>query len=148
MRAYIPTQPSQDHALWRFAGLPGDRGRALISALQAGLPVEVLESIRDWSSMSQAEILRIAGINERNIARRKQAGSTLSADESERIARLVRVFDAAVQLFGGDKQEAGDWLRSPVKGLGQVSPLSLIATESGAIEVLDLIGRLEHGVIA
>ncbi|QXF34598.1 hypothetical protein CE143_16600 [Photorhabdus luminescens] len=85
---------------------------------------------------------------ERNVACRKNAGCVLSAEESERVARLIRVFDAAVQLFGGNKNEAWTWLKSPVKGLGGVTPISLIATESGALEVLDLIERLEHGVFS
>ncbi|WP_387555268.1 hypothetical protein [Photorhabdus sp. RM126S] len=33
---------------------------------------------------------------ERNVARRKNAGCILSAEESERVARFIRVFDAAV----------------------------------------------------
>ncbi|TNH43045.1 antitoxin Xre/MbcA/ParS toxin-binding domain-containing protein [Photorhabdus luminescens] len=83
---------------------------------------------------------------ERNIASRRNVGCILSVKESERIARLIRVFDAAVQLFGGNKNEAWTWLKSPVRSLGAVTPMSLIATESGSLEVLGLIGRLEHGV--
>ncbi|EYU15858.1 MULTISPECIES: antitoxin Xre/MbcA/ParS toxin-binding domain-containing protein [Photorhabdus] len=85
---------------------------------------------------------------EQNVIRRKNAGFVLSVEENERVARLIRVFDAAVQLFGGNKNEAWTWLKSPVKSLGAVTPMSLIATESGALEVLDLIGRLEHGVFS
>ncbi|WP_420854148.1 antitoxin Xre/MbcA/ParS toxin-binding domain-containing protein [Sodalis ligni] len=36
-------------------------------------------------------------------------------------------------------------MRTPEKGLGNVTPVSLLATERGALEVLDLMGRLEHG---
>ncbi|MEX6038669.1 antitoxin Xre/MbcA/ParS toxin-binding domain-containing protein [Providencia hangzhouensis] len=39
-------------------------------------------------------------------------------------------------------------LTTPVKGLGHLRPIELIATESGAIEVIDLIGRIEHGVFS
>ncbi|PWC16956.1 hypothetical protein DDT56_09335 [Brenneria corticis] len=46
------------------------------------------------------------------------------------------------------KEDAYRWLSLPVKGLGHVVPISRIATESGALEVLDLIGRLEHGVFS
>lgn len=146
MRTYIPAAQPGKAALWRVAGLPANTGRELTRALQAGLPVEVLDNIHLWAEMSKADILRIAGINERNVARRKSAGRTLSPDESERVARLVRVFDAAVQLFNGDKDAAWQWLRNPVKALGNIAPVTLVSTESGAIEVIDLIGRLEHGV--
>lgn len=148
MRAYTPFAQPIDKTLWRFAGLPGNRGLDLTNVLQSGLPIEVFDSIHKWSDMSKADIMRIAGIKERNVARRKNAGCVLSAEESERVARLIRVFDAAVQLFGGNKNEAWTWLKNPVRGLGAVTPMSLIATESGALEVLDLIGRLEHGVFS
>ncbi len=54
--------------------------------------------------------------------------------------------DAAVDLFGGDKGKAITWMSTPIKGLGYRSPDSLLETETGALEVCDLIGRLEHGV--
>ena len=62
-------------------------------------------------------------------------------------AASVRVLDAAVGYFG-NKDDAWNWLQSPVRGLGNVAPVDLIATETGALEVTDLIGRLEHGVFA
>lgn len=153
MRNYIPATIAQPAVqsfkpLWRFVGLPAERGIELTHFLRQGLSVSVLDNIQEWSGMSKTELLRISGINERNIARRKNAGHPLNVDESERIARLVRVFDAAVRLFDGDKLAASQWLNSPVKGLGHLCPIDLIATESGALEVIDLIGRVEHGVFA
>lgn len=153
MRNYIPALPAQPTTppfkpLWRFVGLPAERGIELTHFLRQGLSVTVLDNIQEWSGISKSELLRISGINERNVARRRNAGQPLNADESERIARLVRVFDAAVRLFNGDKLMASDWLNHPVKGLGHTRPIELIATESGALEVIDLIGRIEHGVFS
>lgn len=147
MKAYIPQGQLHDNALWRVAGFP-PRGLELTRMLASGLPVEVIDNIRHWSAMSRLEILQVTGLNERNIARRKSSGKNLTPEESERIARFVRVMDAAVQLFNGNKQDAIAWLSQPVKGLGNIAPISLLITENGALEVLDLIGRLEHGVFA
>lgn len=147
MRNWSPEHKPAENALWRFAGFPANRGIKLVQMLNEGLPVSILDNIHEWTEMSRADILRVTGINERNVARRKSAGHTLTPDESERIARLVRVVDAAVQFFGS-KKKAWEWLQTPVRGLGNVAPVSLIATESGALEVTDLIGRLEHGVFA
>lgn len=147
MKTWVPAEQPADNALWRYAGLPANRGMQLIELLSMGLPVSVLDNIHEWTEMSKTDILRITGINERNVARRKSAGGTLTPGESERVARFVRVLDTAVDYFGC-KQDAYDWLQSPVRGLGNVAPIDLIATESGALEVTDLIGRLEHGVFA
>lgn len=147
MKAWVPERKSDDNALWRYAGLPANRGIRLIQLLNEGLPISVLDNIHEWTEMSKSDILRVTGINGRNVARRKSAGHTLTPEESERIARFVRVLDTAVDYFGS-KQEAYDWLQAPVRGLGNIAPIDLIATESGALEVTDLIGRLEHGVFA
>ena len=147
MKTWVPAEQPADNALWRYAGLPANRGMQLIELLSMGLPVSILDNIHEWTEMSKTDILRITGINERNVARRKSAGGTLTPGESERVARFVRVLDTAVDYFGS-KQDAYDWLQAPVRGLGNVAPIDLIATESGALEVTDLIGRLEHGVFA
>ncbi|WP_039056371.1 antitoxin Xre/MbcA/ParS toxin-binding domain-containing protein [Enterobacter sp. Bisph1] len=147
MRTWSPDHKPAENALWRFAGFPANRGLKLVQMLNEGLPVSILDDIHEWTEMSRSDILRVTGINERNVARRKSAGHTLTPEESERIARLVRVVDAAVQFFGS-KKNAWDWLETPVRGLGNVAPISLLATESGALEVTDLLGRLEHGVFA
>ena len=83
----------------------------------------------------------------RTLARRKSKGK-LSPDESERLLRLSRVFELAVDLFEGDNAAALRWLTSPRKALEGNTPLAYARTEVGAREVENLIGRMEHGVFA
>ncbi|MCC8420527.1 MULTISPECIES: MbcA/ParS/Xre antitoxin family protein [Photorhabdus] len=54
----------------------------------------------------------------------------------------------AVDLFDGDKDKATQWMKRPVRGLGYATPESMLDTESGALDVINLIGRIEHGVIS
>ena len=56
------------------------------------------------------------------------------------------MLDKAVKLFEGDVKGAKRWLRAPKLALGGKTPLDLASTETGARQVEDLIGRLEHGV--
>ncbi len=148
MQTYTPAFPVKSAALWQTVGFPSSRGPTLVSALRSGLSVEVLETIHTWSLLPKADILRMAGIGTRNVTRRRAGSGTFTPEESERIARIVRVMDATVELFEGDRKKAADWLKKPVRGLGYATPESMLDTESGALEVLDLIGRLEHGVFA
>lgn len=60
--------------------------------------------------------------------------------------RFIRVMDRAVELFEGDKEKARQWLNEPARALGNKKPADLVASETGAYEVLKLITRLEHGV--
>lgn len=50
-------------------------------------------------------------------------------------------WDAAVSLFEGDLEAAEKWLSQPLPALGGLTPI-----QAPLEEVLDLIGRLEHGV--
>jgi hypothetical protein len=47
-----------------------------------------------------------------------------------------------------DPEAARQWLRTPKGALGDATPLAFAATDVGAREVEDLIGRAEHGVFS
>ncbi|QIQ21770.1 type II RES/Xre toxin-antitoxin system antitoxin [Zophobihabitans entericus] len=135
--------------IWQLAGFPASGGLTLIQELQRGLSVDVINRLNNGLNLSKKYVLEITGINERNLARRKKTDDQrLNPEESERVARLVRVMDIAIDLFDGDKDAAIDWLNTPAIALGNRSPVELLATETGALEVSNLIGRLEHGVFS
>ena len=56
------------------------------------------------------------------------------------ISRAQEVFD--------DPAAAVDWLKTPNAALDSNTPLSLLDTDIGAENVLDTLGRIEHGVFA
>ena len=59
------------------------------------------------------------------------------------VARLVAL---AIELFDGQVSATLRWFTEPNRALGGLAPVQAAATEIGAREVEDLIGRLEHGV--
>ena len=73
------------------------------------------------------------------------AGTAIfSAQESERVMRVVRVWQRARTLFRSDEAIA-EWLRSPTAALDQAAPLDLLDTDVGTIEVESLITGLAYG---
>jgi putative toxin-antitoxin system antitoxin component (TIGR02293 family) len=62
--------------------------------------------------------------------------------------RAADIYDACLELFDGDRDAAWEWLNSPAFGLGYARPIDYAKTEAGAMEVRNLIGRLEHGVLS
>lgn len=58
-----------------------------------------------------------------------------------------RLYARARDVFGSE-ESAREWLTTPQQGLGSRVPLELLATEAGAAEVRDLLGRIEYGVPA
>ena len=142
---------SMHHAqpkLWQSAGLPASGGIELINAIQKGLSIDIITRLNDELDVSKMYILNATGINERSFARRKTEHGRLKPEESERVARLVRIMDSAIALFEGDKKAAVEWFNTSASALGHHSPKEMLATETGALEVTNLIGRLEHGVFS
>ncbi|SDU91051.1 putative toxin-antitoxin system antitoxin component, TIGR02293 family [Pseudomonas vancouverensis] len=67
--------------------------------------------------------------------------------ESRRLYGLIVALQASCELFEGDVQAAGVFLRSPLRCFNSNAPLEMLITEEGASAVIDLIGQLEHGVL-
>jgi len=128
-------------------GLSAHRPDAVHELLLAGLPYKSLETLIASSGLKQQEILHAAQLPASTLARRRKA-KKLEPAESERLFRVARVFERAAELFEGDAAAARRWLTEPVRGLGYRVPLELARTQVGAQLVLDLIGRLEHGVFS
>ncbi len=95
---------------------------------------------------SQPKLAQALGIPQRTLARRKREG-ILNSEESSKLLRLARVVSRASEVFD-DPAAAVDWLKSPNAALRGNAPLSLLDTDIGAESVLDMLGRIEHGVFA
>ena len=71
----------------------------------------------------------------------------LERSDADKVFRLIQVFSAAVELFEGNTIAAHRWLTQPVKGLDGELPINMIDTKTQTDTVIDLIGRLELGVV-
>jgi putative toxin-antitoxin system antitoxin component (TIGR02293 family) len=117
----------------------------LVRRVSEGFPYGALESFRENVGLTTGEVAELVGVNPRTLSRRKREGR-LRADESDRVLRLSRVYGGALGLFGGDLDRASRWLSTPKVALGGETPLDYSRVDVGAQEVLDLVGRIEHGV--
>ena len=58
---------------------------------------------------------------------------------------IVDVVARAMEVFG-TREKALRWLRTPVRSLGDQTPISLVTDPEGLARVQDTLGRVEHGV--
>jgi putative toxin-antitoxin system antitoxin component (TIGR02293 family) len=83
----------------------------------------------------------------RTLARRRESGSRLSLEESDRAVRLARIAALSERVFGDDAI-AHAWLREPSRTLAGATPLSLLKTETGAQLVEQTLHRIDFGMLA
>ena len=130
---------------------PSTRPRAILlpaptlAEVRAGLPASFLDRLRNTLDVTEAQLASVVGIPRQTLVRRRLRG-VLRRDEGDRAATVARVFNAALAYFEGDRDHALDWLKHPNPALAGETPLQRADTATGAEDVLDLIGRLDHGI--
>jgi uncharacterized protein (DUF2384 family) len=85
-----------------------------------------VENLGRFLSEPPQRLMRVIQINERTALRRREHGA-LSAEESDRIARIARVS------------------QRPNRTLQDRAPLDLLGTDAGSERVTDELGRIEYG---
>ncbi len=114
-----------------------------VNATRRGFPVDVIDRLVADGRLTLAEVDGIV-IPRKTLSHRRKLG-TLTAEQSDRLARVVRVLAAAEDTFGSP-EKAGGWLRRPTVALGGVAPLTLLDTSEGSREVERLLGRIDYGL--
>lgn len=71
-----------------------------------------------------------------------------NGSSKEELRHYKAVQFAASNLFDGDMAATHKWLNEPAYGLGDKAPVDMLNSETETQQVLDLIGRLEHGVFS
>lgn len=134
----------QVEALWRH--LMAASVSEYVKLVDVGLSVLVLPRLIEALEAQREQLFTILNFSESTWKRRLAAKEPLTSPESDRVLRLVRILRAATEFFEGDEAAARRWLKQANRALGGASPLEYAHTEVGAEEVINLIGRLEHGV--
>jgi putative toxin-antitoxin system antitoxin component (TIGR02293 family) len=115
-----------------------------IDRIQAGLSFRAVQNLQKALDLPMTTIATVLGMSRATLHRRKRNGK-IDGDESERLIRYKRLLQKAETVFGG-RAQAREWLTHTQPGLGGAVPVQFAATELGAREVENLLGRIEYGV--
>ncbi len=117
-----------------------------ITLVRQGIPASAIDAVMNVLEISQLELCKTLNIPIRTLVRRKKEG-LLTPEESEKLHRLARVTERSVEVFESIDL-ALDWLKIPNGSLEGATPLSLLDTDLGSQSVMDILGRIEHGVFS
>ena len=144
IKEYQP-EPKIPQSIWTIVGLPS-RGTRLHDLVHEGLPFEIIERIASVLQIQRGDISKAICVSPTTMARRAKAGR-FNTIESDRFVALIAVFENALTLFEDDVAAATEWMATPVRGLGSKRPLDMMRTRVETKAVIDLIGRLERGIL-
>jgi putative toxin-antitoxin system antitoxin component (TIGR02293 family) len=117
-----------------------------LQAVESGLSVATLTNFVAASGLRMADVYDVV-IPARTLKHRKARKQALSADESDKLARLIRTWDHAVRVVG-DPLKALHWLNKPLRRFAGRTPLHMLRTEFGARLVEEMLGQMDYGMFA
>lgn len=95
--------------------------------------------------IERGHVLRVIGAPS-TLRRRIKDRAKLTREESDRLARLGRVVQHAIEVFGSP-EKAGRWLQRPTRTYGD-APFDLLDTDPGAQWVDERLTQIAHGMFA
>jgi uncharacterized protein (DUF2384 family) len=98
----LSSTPARPQRLWQVAGLNNADGVALLGQINEGLDGKVANRITDWARITQNDLRKMSGIPSTTFSRSVKA--RFNPEQSERLVRIIRVIDRAVDLFEGDRK--------------------------------------------
>ncbi len=116
------------------------------TAAEKGVPLSALDEFAAYSGFAVKDLLEIV-IPARTLKHRRQRQEPLSLDESDRLARVARLYDLGVRVFG-NSDKARRWLSKPKQRFDERSPLAMMRTELGGRQVEEMLYQLDEGMFA
>ena len=115
-------------------------------AAEKGVPLSALEEFATQSGIPVRDLLDVV-IPARTLKHRRVRKEPFSLDESDRLARVMRLYELAVRVFG-NPEKARRWLSDSKHRFEERSPLSMMRTELGGRQVEEWLIQIDEGMFA
>lgn len=150
MMPYATYHPSSDAAatanfLLEALGIPCDPLGAH-QWIVAGVAPDIVYRLAELMKTDVGTVCQWAGISRSTLARKLRIAVPLSISQGARVYGVAQALDAVLVFHRNDTVKTLSWLNRTAWGLGGVAPAKLLATPMGVQAVVDLVGRIRHGV--
>ena len=113
--------------------------------IEESTPAAVKEAAAAYG-MTRDEMAGVLGISEKTYYNMMQK-STLDQERSDRFSFIQQILTSGEEAFGS-KNNFSQWLKTPQSPLDGYIPLDMMSTITGANRVLQILGRIKHGITA
>ena len=117
-----------------------------LETVESGVPIATMSDFVAVSGVPLKDLYDIV-IPARTLKHRRARREPLTSDESDKLARLVRVFDHAVKVFGSI-DAARAWLEEPKRRFDNRTPLTMLRTDVGGRMVEEMLVQIDYGMFA
>jgi putative toxin-antitoxin system antitoxin component (TIGR02293 family) len=114
--------------------------------VERGLPLSSLDEFSAYSGIPIKSLLEVV-IPPRTLKHRRQRKEPLNLDESDRLARVAKMYELAVKVYG-NAEDGRSWLLHPKDRFQERSPLGMLRTEAGERAVEEFLYQIDEGVFA
>ena len=145
-----PSQSNFEEALRKRLSQHREAGATVpdVERVRNGIDLADLDEIVKRLGLSQEALERTLCVSARTLARRRKGDRRLTLTESDRLWRLLHVFNLALEAFEDDEDRARTWLMTPKAVLRGETPLARLDTEPGLREVEDMLTVIDETAAA
>jgi len=104
----------------------------------------MLEEFSAYSGIAVKDLLEVV-IPARTLKHRRQKQEPLSLDESDRLARVAKMYELAVKVYG-DREDGRKWLCGRKRRFDGKTALEMLRTEAGEHAVAEALIQLDEGM--
>jgi putative toxin-antitoxin system antitoxin component (TIGR02293 family) len=104
----------------------------------------VVQILQNALGITREEIGDLISISSRTLARREKGSVSLDIAEADRVYRIARIVDLAVEMIG-EREKALRWMKSSNVALAGESPFDMLRTEPGTADVERVLYAIGYG---
>jgi putative toxin-antitoxin system antitoxin component (TIGR02293 family) len=112
--------------------------------VERGLPIAMLEEFSAYSGIAIKDLLEVV-IPARTLKHRRARQEPLSIDESDRLARVARVYELAVKVYG-NRDDGREWLSGKKRRFDGKTAFEMLRTEAGEHAVREFLIQIDEGM--
>jgi putative toxin-antitoxin system antitoxin component (TIGR02293 family) len=120
-----------------------EENQSLVEIVERGLPYSAVESLVKALELTIEEFCQIVPVSRRTLARHRNG--ILDFHLSDHVLMVGKVFERATEVMESSIN-ALLWLKTPNYSFRNKRPLDYLSSFAGAQEILDELGRIQHGV--
>lgn len=118
----------------------------LMALTRKGLPRSTVDDVARAFGMSGKEFCRLLPVSWRTL-QRYPPDHLLDSHLTDHLVRLVMVFAQVFDMFDAP-EDAAEWLKTPIRALGNKQPIEFLDTSAGIEIVRTILLRIQHGVFS